>query len=157
MRFLNCQGRESPSLSCKLSNNRMNAVSLLSLLYKLIAPVVGLLVLTGFSMDPHQKIRVRGTSYQSRAVHKICICGEQFASSSMCYLLIPVTEAGISVPYEVLCFWRMSIHVQRLYWQLSEQETLYCTLFFTPTMYCSGTLRLSCWIADSRWSWNVKL
>jgi len=100
MRFLNCQGRKSPSLG----NNGMNSGSLLSLLYKLIALVVGLLVLTRFSMVPPQNIRVRGASYQSRAVHKICICGEQFASYSMCCLLTPVPEAGISVPYEVLCF-----------------------------------------------------
>lgn len=93
----------------------MNAGSLLSLLYKLIAPVVGLLALTAFSMGPYQKIRLRGASYQSRAGHKICIYGEQFASSSMCYLLASVTEAAVSAPYEVLCFWRMGIHVQQLY------------------------------------------
>lgn len=39
--ILNCQGRKSPSLSCKLSSNRMSAGSLLSLLYKLTALVVG--------------------------------------------------------------------------------------------------------------------
>lgn len=93
----------------------MNAGSLLSLLYQVIAPVVGLLVLTGFNMGSHHKIRVRGASCQSRGVHKICIYGEQFAYSFMCYLLTPVTETGVSVPYQVMCFWRISIHVQQLY------------------------------------------
>lgn len=89
MGFLDHQGRKSPSLSCKPSNNRINAGFLLSLLHELIAALVGQLMLGGFSAGA-RKIRVRGASYQSRTAHKIY--------SSICYLLTPVTEAGVAAP-----------------------------------------------------------
>lgn len=85
MGFLDHQGRKSPSPS----NNRINAGFLLSLLYKLIAPLVGRLMLGGLSAGA-RKIRVRDASYQSRTVHKIY--------SSICYLLPPVAEAGVAAP-----------------------------------------------------------
>lgn len=152
MRFLNCMERKSPPESCcKPSNKGVSAAlrcrSVTDWLPWWWPRAQG--VQQGPTAGDTGKRHI--LAEQSRAGQGTPICGEQFASSCLCYLLTPAVELvflhlstrralGSEHPWPVLV-----LTVSR------GGESILC-FFFTPTTYCSGMLRLSCCFTDSRWS-----